>query len=151
MKKHILKSTAMALTCALALATTSAPSHAQEAFLGEIRFTGFDFAPRGWAKCDGQLMPVAGNESLYSILGTSFGGDGVTTFALPDMRGRAPAHVGTSHVDVVGLGWKVDAGGDQRASFYAEQDSGYTGSATADATIGVNCIIAIDGTFPSRN
>ncbi len=150
MKKNILKSTAVALTCVAALGATSVPSHAQDAFLGEIRFTGFDFAPRGWAKCDGQLLPIAQHQALYSILGTTYGGNGHSDFALPDMRGRAPAHVGTSHVDVVGLGWKVDAGAAQRPSYYAEQE-GAVDRANADATIGVNCIIAINGIFPSRN
>lgn len=65
-----------------------------EPFLGEIRIVGFDFAPRGWAMCDGQILPINQNQSLYSILGTTYGGDGRTTFALPDLRGRTPMHVG---------------------------------------------------------
>jgi microcystin-dependent protein len=65
-----------------------------EPYLGQIKIVGFNFAPRGWAKCDGQILPINVNQSLYSLLGTVYGGDGVTTFALPDMRGRAPVHVG---------------------------------------------------------
>jgi len=65
-----------------------------EPFLGEIKMVGFNFAPRGWANCDGQLLPINQNQSLYSLLGTTFGGDGSTTFALPDLRGRAPMHRG---------------------------------------------------------
>jgi len=61
-----------------------------EPFLGEIRPFGFNFAPRGWALCDGQILPIAQNPSLYSLLGTTYGGDGRTTFALPDLRGRTP-------------------------------------------------------------
>lgn len=61
-------------------------------FLGEIRQTSFAFAPRGWALCNGQLLPIAQNQALFSLLGTSYGGDGRTTFALPDLRGRSPAH-----------------------------------------------------------
>jgi microcystin-dependent protein len=57
---------------------------------------GFNFAPRGWAFCDGQILPINQNQSLYSLLGTTYGGDGRTTFALPDMRGRVPIHVGSS-------------------------------------------------------
>ncbi|KJS19546.1 MAG: hypothetical protein VR78_03205 [Hoeflea sp. BRH_c9] len=60
-----------------------------EPFVGEIRLFGFDFAPRGWAFCAGQLMGISQNSSLFSLLGTNYGGDGITTFALPDLRGRA--------------------------------------------------------------
>ena len=63
-----------------------------EPFLGEIRMFGFNFAPRGWAFCDGQILPINQNQSLYSLLGTTYGGDGRTSFALPDIRGRAPLH-----------------------------------------------------------
>ncbi len=64
-------------------------------FLGEIRMFGFSFAPRGWAQCNGELLPIEQNQSLYSVLGTTYGGDGRTEFSLPDLRGRAPVHVGT--------------------------------------------------------
>ena len=65
-----------------------------EPFLAEIRMVGFNFAPRGWAFCDGQILPINQNQALYSLLGTTYGGDGRTTFALPDLRGRIPFHVG---------------------------------------------------------
>lgn len=65
-----------------------------EPFLGEIRMFGGNFAPRGWAFCNGQLLPIAQNSALFSILGTTYGGDGQTTFALPDLRGRVPMHWG---------------------------------------------------------
>lgn len=58
---------------------------------------GFNFAPRGWAFCDGQILPISQNQSLYSLLGTTYGGDGRTSFALPDLRGRTPIHVGRSN------------------------------------------------------
>lgn len=67
-----------------------------EPFLAEIRMVGFNFAPRGWAFCDGQILPINQNQSLYSLLGTTYGGDGRTSFALPDMRSRTPMHVGRS-------------------------------------------------------
>ena len=67
-----------------------------EPFLAEVRLVGFNFAPRGWAFCDGQILPINQNQSLYSLLGTTYGGDGRTSFALPDMRGRTPIHVGRS-------------------------------------------------------
>ncbi len=63
-----------------------------EPFIGEIRMFGFDFAPRGWMLCQGQLLPIAQNQALFSILGTTYGGNGVTTFGLPDYRGRVPVH-----------------------------------------------------------
>ena len=80
---------------ALAISTLfSQPVFAQEPFIGEIRFFGGNFAPRGWALCDGQLLAISQNSALFSILGTTYGGDGRTTFALPDMRGRGPLHPG---------------------------------------------------------
>lgn len=63
-------------------------------FLAEIRIFPFNFAPRGWAWCDGQLIPISQNTALFSLLGTTYGGDGKTNFALPNLRGRAPMHPG---------------------------------------------------------
>jgi microcystin-dependent protein len=63
-------------------------------FLAEIRIVGFDFPPRGWATCDGQLIPISQNTALFALLGTFYGGDGKTTFALPDLTGSAPMHRG---------------------------------------------------------
>ncbi len=63
-------------------------------FLAEIRIFGFNFAPRGWAACDGQLMPISQNTALFALLGTTYGGDGKTTFALPNLQGNAPLHPG---------------------------------------------------------
>lgn len=65
-----------------------------EPFIGEIIMFGGNFAPRGWALCDGQLLPISQNSALFSILGTTYGGDGRTTFALPDLRGRVSMHPG---------------------------------------------------------
>lgn len=65
-------------------------------FMGQIIMAGFSFAPKTFAHCDGRLMSIAQNQALYSLLGTQFGGDGITTFGLPDMRGRAPVAYGTS-------------------------------------------------------
>lgn len=66
-----------------------------EPFVGEIRMFAGNFAPRGWAFCDGQLLAVSQNDALFSLLGTIYGGDGRTTFGLPDLRGRLPIHAGT--------------------------------------------------------
>ena len=68
-----------------------------EPFLSEIRIMSFVFAPKGWALCNGQLLPINQNQALFSLLGTTFGGDGRVNFALPDYRGRTPIHVGSSH------------------------------------------------------
>ena len=65
-----------------------------EPFLSEIRLMSFGFAPRGWAQCDGQLLPINQNQALFALLGTTYGGDGRVSFALPDLRGRSPLHAG---------------------------------------------------------
>lgn len=65
-----------------------------EPFLGMIATFGFNFAPRGWAMCSGQILPIAQNTALFSLLGTTYGGNGQTTFALPDLRSRVPIHFG---------------------------------------------------------
>lgn len=64
-------------------------------YIGEVRMFAGNFAPAGWAFCDGQLQPISENEALFTLIGTTFGGDGQETFALPDMRGRIPVHNGT--------------------------------------------------------
>jgi len=64
-------------------------------FIGEVRMFGGNFAPRNWALCDGQLLAISQNTALFSLLGTTYGGDGTTTFALPDLRGRVPIHAGS--------------------------------------------------------
>jgi microcystin-dependent protein len=71
-----------------------------EPFLGEIRMVSFNYAPRGWALCNGQLLPINTNQALFSLLGTNYGGNGQTTFGLPDLRGRIPFHVGGTDVGV---------------------------------------------------
>jgi microcystin-dependent protein len=68
-----------------------------EPFLSEIRIMSFSFPPKGWALCNGQLLPINQNQALFSLLGTTFGGDGRVNFALPDLRGRVPIHVGAGH------------------------------------------------------
>lgn len=65
-----------------------------EPYLGEVKLVPYNFAPLGWAFCAGQLMPISQNQALFALLGTNYGGDGQTTFALPDLRGRAAIHVG---------------------------------------------------------
>ena len=67
-------------------------------FLAEIRLFSFNFVPKGWAACNGQLLPINQNQALFSLLGTTYGGNGQTTFALPDLRGRVPMHMGDNHL-----------------------------------------------------
>jgi microcystin-dependent protein len=68
-----------------------------EPFMSEIRIMSFGYAPRGWALCNGQLLPINQNQALFSLLGTTYGGNGQTNFALPDLRGNVPIHVGNGH------------------------------------------------------
>jgi microcystin-dependent protein len=68
-----------------------------EPFLSEIRIFSFNFAPKGWALCNGQLLPINQNQALFSLLGTTYGGDGRVNFALPNLRGRVPIHEGAGH------------------------------------------------------
>src|SRR5690606_25286228 len=86
MKKFILSLTIL-------LSVTNLKAQA-EPYLGQIAFVAFTFAPRGWAECDGQLLPISQNTALFSLLGTTYGGNGQTNFALPDMRGRVLIHNG---------------------------------------------------------
>jgi microcystin-dependent protein len=69
-----------------------------EPFLSEIRIMSFGYAPTGWALCNGQLLPINQNQALFSLLGTTYGGDGRVNFALPDLRARVPIHVGNGHL-----------------------------------------------------
>ncbi len=68
-----------------------------EPFIGEIKMVSFNFAPKGWALCNGQILPINQNQALFAILGTTYGGDGRTTFALPDLRGRTPISASGEH------------------------------------------------------
>jgi microcystin-dependent protein len=90
-----------------------------EPFLGQIMIVGFNFAPRGWAMCDGQLMNIAQNSALYSLLSITYGGDGRTTFALPDLRGRAPLDFGS------GFKWG-QKGNSETVTLTAAQMPGHT-------------------------
>lgn len=100
-----------------------------EPFLSEIRIVSFVFAPKGWALCNGQLLPISQNQALFSLLGTTFGGDGETTFALPDFRGRTPIHVGNGHT----LG---ERGGEAAHALSLAEMPAHTHTVTASGAVG---------------
>jgi microcystin-dependent protein len=103
-----------------------------EPFIGEIRMFGFNFAPRGWATCDGQLLQISQNSALFSLLGTTYGGDGVTNFALPDLRGRVPIHAGNGPgLTPRQLG---QTGGTETVALNANQVGSHTHAATTIVT-----------------
>lgn len=103
-----------------------------EPFMGQIVLFGGSFAPRGWAFCEGQLLAISSNTALYSVLGTEYGGDGRSTFALPDLRGRVAVHKGDCAGVVPTCAQPASA-----------KDAG-------TANLGLNYIIALQGDFPVR-
>ena len=138
-------------------------------FIGEIVMFGGNFAPRGWAFCDGQLLAISSNTALFSILGTTYGGDGRVTFGLPDLRGRVAIHAGSGPgLSPRPLGQKS---GSQTSNVTLTPTTAKAintrtpGATFIDAVTGVqaqpvntmqpytvvNYIIALQGTFPSRN
>ena len=139
---------------------------AQEPLLGEVKIFAGNFAPRGWAFCDGQLLSISSNTALFSILGTTYGGDGRTTFGLPDLRSRTPVHAGQGNgLTSIRLGQK---GGqesqDLNEMYILENESkdskkvrilgnngGYKKVYTRSPYLGVKYIIALVGIYPSRN
>lgn len=106
-----------------------------EPFLSEIRLMSFVFAPKGWALCNGQLLPINQNQGLFSLLGTTFGGDGRVNFALPDLRGRTPIHVGAGHT----LG---ERGGEQAHTLSIAELPTHTHVLSATSTPGTQAIPA---------
>ena len=84
-----------------------------EPFIGQVMLVGFNFPPRGWSFCEGQLLPISQNTALFSLLGTTYGGDGRTSFGLPDLRGRAPFGPGT-RPGLSPVGWGERGGAETR-------------------------------------
>ncbi len=107
-----------------------------EPFLAEIKIVGFNFAARGWAFCDGQILPINQNQALFALLGTTYGGDGRVTFGLPDLRGRTPVHVGNNGQTTHTLGSK---GGEEQHALGAGEIPSHThgvNATTGDADSG---------------
>jgi microcystin-dependent protein len=159
----IMKRTILMVTLLLSLGYSNTV-FSQEAMIGEIKMFAGNFAPRGWAFCDGQKLSISSNTALFSLLGTTYGGDGRTTFALPDLRGRAPVHAGKSpYLNEVRLGQMggVEALELRRINVLKEEteETYETYSVkTSDSKIqtrspylGVKYIIALVGIYPSRS
>lgn len=101
-------------------------------YIGEIRLFGGNFAPAGWAFCDGQLMPISENETLFVLIGTTYGGDGQSTFALPDLRGRLPLHQGSN----VGVTYQLgEQGGVESVTLSVNQMPAHSHALSMSATI----------------
>lgn len=116
-------------------------SQAQEPMIGEVKLFAGNFAPRGWALCQGQLLPISQNTALFSILGTMYGGDGRTTFALPDLRDRVPVGAGRNEKDeIIYPGTKDDGDAVSKGNELKTQ-----------STLGMNYIICLVGIYPSRS
>jgi len=111
-------------------------------FLGELKIVSFGFAPKGWAMANGQLLPINQNQALFALLGTTYGGNGQTTFALPDMRGRTPMHFGTGFGGSAVLGER--AGEEAHTLNQGEMPQHVHGLAAQNVTAGA-------GTGPSGN
>jgi microcystin-dependent protein len=115
-----------------------------EPFLSEIRIMSFGFAPKGWALCNGQLLPINQNQALFSLLGTTYGGDGRVNFALPNSQGRTPIHVGQGH----SLG---ERGGEQAHTISLSEVPAHThvlgasGNAAGLDTPDVSAVMAVAG------
>jgi len=203
MKKQI------TLLCIVLASFSTVQMQAQKPFLGEVQIFAGNFAPRDWAFCDGQLLPIAQNTALFSLLGTTYGGDGRTTFGLPDLRGRAAmhpgrgpglasrrlgekvgtetvtlttaqipshSHTGTTSTTKIDLSTNVGTSDTSDGQHIGNHLGAFNEDATPDAKLGgvtsgttinntgggqphnnmqpsttVNYIIALQGTFPSRN
>lgn len=135
-----------------------------EPTIGQIAIFGGNFAPRGWARCDGTLLSISQYQSLYSVLGTTYGGDGRTTFALPDLRGRVPVHAGEGpdlHAHVLGSKFGVEYTDLKTTRFPVTPSNGAGVNVavgmnpqeigTRQPGLGVTYIIALQGVYPSRN
>ena len=116
-----------------------------EGTIGEIRMFAGNFGPRSWAICQGQILSIATNTALFSILGTTYGGDGQTTFALPDFRGRVALGAGQ------GPGLPDVSLGEMAGSPAVGITEGSKSSSTMPPYLGMNYIICLEGIYPSRN
>lgn len=135
---------------------------AMDPFIGTIQLFAGNFAPKGWAFCEGQLLPISGHTALFSLIGTTYGGDGRTTFALPDLRGRVPVQPGTgpglseikqgqkggvaTH-SLVDVSCPAEADKEQKNLIQTH----YSKNNNLPPFLGINYIIALEGIYPSRS
>jgi microcystin-dependent protein len=126
--------------CLLTFVCSYQTAQAQDQYLGEIRLFSGNFAPKGWAICDGRTLPIAQNQALYAIIGTTYGGDGETNFALPDLRSVVPTQAYNGSPDT-----KLGKKHFQKLAPQKDNDE-----PTGVTYIHVNYIIALQGIFPSK-
>jgi microcystin-dependent protein len=100
-----------------------------EPFMSELKWVSFNFAPKGWALCNGQLLPINQNQALFSLLGTTYGGDGRVNFALPDLRGRTPIHMGQGFIE-------GQNGGEEFHTLTQSELPAHNHSVSASSTVG---------------
>lgn len=154
-----MKKLAVILTAALAAtaAPQSAAAQTADRFLGEIIMVGMNFCPRGTMDADGRLLPISQNTALFSLFGTFYGGDGRTTFALPDLRGRVPVGQGSGPgLDPVRQGEKRQTGAPESAEAHSEKDQtfaplGLGNDKKGSAQIGLRFCVITQGIYPSRS
>lgn len=148
--------TTMAGVCVAATLAVGAPALAQDCFIGEVKMFAGAFAPQGYALANGQLLPIQQYSALFSILGTTYGGDGSTNFALPDLRGRVPIGAGQGKgLDNVDLGRMA---GDRFTQPRQGEAAAGSGAAVAvpapisnmQPSTAVNYIVCVEGIYPSR-
>ncbi len=160
MKPLVKLGLAAAATAMTTLSMAAAPAAAQQdCMIGEVKMFAGNFAPRGWATTDGQLLSISSNTALFSILGTIYGGDGRTTFGLPDLRGRSPIgegqgpglsnrrlgeRTGAETVTARSIGITTQPGSDP-------VDIGGVPVNNMQPSLGMNYIICLQGTYPSRS
>jgi microcystin-dependent protein len=134
----------------LVCGTPGTPAYGQEGFIGEIRLFAGNFAPRNWALCDGQLLSISQYTALFSILGATYGGDGRTTFGLPDLRGRVAVHPGDCGGDCspVRLG---EQGAENKIRQPPPAGAGWPVIHARHPYTAINYIIAVQGIYPSRS
>lgn len=134
MKGHVLKSVAASMIIAGSITVTPTANAGMEPFVGEITWVGFSFCPRGYAEANGQLLPISSNTTLFSLLGTTYGGDGRTNFALPDLRARSAVHAGTGPgLNTIKQGTK---GGAEQTTLTTNNLPSHTHTATMHGTTG---------------
>jgi microcystin-dependent protein len=120
-------------------------------FLAEIRLMSFNFAPMGWAQCNGQFLPINQNQALFSLLGTTYGGNGQTTFALPDLRGRVAMHVGPGFAQGQAGGANAHTVTQSEMPTHTHAETAMTGAATTNVPTGNRLAVANNVYAPAAN